>query len=381
MAKIGIINLADSRMGGIFNYAVNLIQGLLELGGHDYVVFYGRELGFEPGSAARAEMIGGIPVSKFGRACSMLFGVRTAIDKAVEKRKLDLLVCPSATLTGFHFKIPYIVAIHDLMHRYHPEFAEYAFPAGVMRDAAYRRSCGKAAMIVADSEMSRNDLNRFYGLAENRIRVVPFSVSRHIVDNKGLTIRDAGAALKKFALPEEFVFYPAQFWEQKNHSRLLRAIASIRNKYGITVPLVLAGSKREGYTATMRLADELGLRDSVFHPGFVSDLELVALYKKSKALVYPSLIGPTNIPPLEAMVLGTPVICSNLFAMPEQIGEAGLLFDPMNVEELASKIYAVWSDADLRRELAAKGLERGARFLPDTFASRWKAVVDGLLTS
>jgi glycosyltransferase involved in cell wall biosynthesis len=95
--------------------------------------------------------------------------------------------------------------------------------------------------------------------------------------------------------------------------------------------------------------------------------------------VFPSLIGPTNIPPLEAMVLGTPVVCSNLFSMPEQVGDAGLLFDPFNVEDMAEKIYQIWTDEDLRQNLIRKGYERIRNMTIENYAKQWENIIDEAL--
>jgi glycosyltransferase involved in cell wall biosynthesis len=98
----------------------------------------------------------------------------------------------------------------------------------------------------------------------------------------------------------------------------------------------------------------------------------VALYKKAVALVSPSLFGPTNIPPLEAMILDTPVVCSNLFFMPQQVGDAGLLFDSFNVEDIAKKIYRIWVDKDSRQKLIKKGYNKVENLTFENYANSGK---------
>ena len=112
----------------------------------------------------------------------------------------------------------------------------------------------------------------------------------------------------------------------------------------------------------------------------MADNEIVALYKKSIALVFPDLLGPTNIPPLEAIVLGTPVICSNVFSMPEQIGEAGLFFNPYDINDMAQKIYKVWTDNDLRIKLIAKANEKAKSLVLEKYAEKWEKVIDEALS-
>ena len=102
---------------------------------------------------------------------------------------------------------------------------------------------------------------------------------------------------------------------------------------------------------------------------------MVALYKLADALVFPSFAEYTNIPILEAMALGTPVLCSNVFAMPEQLGGAGVLFNPFDTDDMAAAIRRVWESEGLRRELVAKGRARVADLSVDAFAARWRDVI------
>jgi len=243
-----------------------------------------------------------------------------------------------------------------------------------MRDLIYRRLGRHADRIVVDSEHSKADLVRFFGLDPARIWPVPMSPPPHAHD--GEHVAEAVSELKaKRLLPERFLFYPAQLWDHKNHRRLFEAVARLRRE-GLIVPLVLTGGLR-GATGEAILATvpALGLADQVFYLGYVSEREIVALYKLAVALVFPSFADYTNIPILEAMALGTPVICSNLFAMPEHLDGAGVLFDPFDVDDIASAIRRVWENASLRREMAVKGRRRVAHFSLDAFAARWREVL------
>ena len=113
---------------------------------------------------------------------------------------------------------------------------------------------------------------------------------------------------------------------------------------------------------------------------YVSEEEIVALYKCTDALVFPSLFGPTNIPITEAIVLGVPVACSNLFAMPEQLNGCGILFDPMSVNDMADKLALLWVDPLLRKRLANNSLNRAANFSIERYSSEWVKVVHTALS-
>ena len=121
------------------------------------------------------------------------------------------------------------------------------------------------------------------------------------------------------------------------------------------------------------------LSDQITYLEYVSDKEMVALYKKSVALIYPSLFGPTNIPPLEAILLGTPVICSKLFSMPTQIGDAGFFFNPFEIKDIAEKIYRIWTDKDLRSNLIRKGYKKAKNITLERYAKQWEDIIDEAL--
>lgn len=106
------------------------------------------------------------------------------------------------------------------------------------------------------------------------------------------------------------------------------------------------------------LAEQLGIKHLVHIVGFVPDADMRYLYSQAIALIMASYIGPTNMPIWEAFVAGCPVISSNVGAMPEQVGDAGLLFDPSDASELARRILELYDSPDLRLELSKRGKVR-----------------------
>lgn len=384
MARVGIINLTSEDMGGIFNYEICLIEGLKEHGKHEYFVFTKERNSKKFCSSSNCKPIC-VPKSILSsesaiiRTFSLFFGIETQIDRIVKKYKLDLIISPSVTLNGFYLGAPYIVTIHDMMHKYYHNFSEYPFHRRIMRDIIYKRSAENSIFAVVDSNGGKKDLINFYNIDEHKIKIIPYCPSLLVSNYKNLDESAIKDVIRKYNLPDKFIFYPAQFWEHKNHLRLIKAIDFLKNNFRETIPLVLVGSKREAYPKIIRLIDKLNLKSDVTHIGFVSQSELVALYKASKMLVYPSLIGHTNIPPLEAMMLGTPVVCSNIFSMPEQVGDAGLLFDPFNIEDIADKIYKVWTNEPLRSELSKLGYERAKNFTLEKFAVEWEEIIEEAL--
>jgi glycosyltransferase involved in cell wall biosynthesis len=163
---------------------------------------------------------------------------------------------------------------------------------------------------------------------------------------------------------EPFVLYPARAWPHKNHARLLEAFAFVRRRRP-ELRLVLTGG------------GDLPTADGVEVRGHVAVEELAALLRRASALVFPSLYEGFGQPPLEAMASGCPVACSNAAALPEVVGDAARLFDPLDVQEMARAIEDVLDDPESWR---ARGLERAQAFTWERTAAAHEDVYRELST-
>lgn len=386
-----------SRKMGVFQYGLSVAEGLINYcPDFDYTILYYEEE--SPKEFLKARNLENIKFlslddshNNFSGKAKFLFNI--FLDKPifttnkknreiVKSAKIDLLIIPFPLLFGFENKVPYIVSIPDIMHRYYPGFPEYSFKKRIARDIVYKYCSKHSLMSIVDSQQGIEDLHGFFKIPKEKIKAIPFMPPGYVFEYRNMDLTTAEKLVKKYNLPEKFIFYPAQFWFHKNHLRLIEALAIIKEKKEETVSLVLAGNpgaNNDNYRKVKNRIQELGLEKQVFQLGYVSDEEIVALYKKALALVFPTLIGPTSIPPLEAMFLGTPVICSNLFSMPEQLGGAGVLFDPFNPEDMAEKIYSVWKDENLRKNMVEKGKEKIKNMTQENYAKKWIEAVKQVL--
>ena len=369
MIKIGVV-FPPTKSGGVFQYALTILESLTKYSQKFHC------LNLDPKEKSFFKRI--LYFSNL-----ILDGKFFFLKNSYSNSEVDLLIFPTPFSFEFPSKTPYIVAIPDLMHRYYPSFPGYGLGERLTRNIVYGYYAKHSVLNVVDSQQGAEDLHKFFGIPKEKIKIIPFIPAEYVYKYKHIDLENMKTLLEKFNLPEKFLFYPAQLWYQKNHLRLIKALSLIKENYGIEIPLVLSGSLSEeyqqNYQKIKKLSKELKIENQIVHLGYVSNKEIVALYKKSTALIFPSLIGPTNIPPLEAMVLGTPVVCSNLFGMPEQIGEAGILFDPFDVKDMADKIYKVWIDEDLKKELIKKGYDRAKNFSLESYANQWEGVIEEVL--
>lgn len=288
----------------------------------------------------------------------------------IKQDKLDLWIAQVLDGVGDVLGIPSMIPIFDLMHRYE-KFPE-VIDKYEERERMYSHQCKYAEIILADSDVGKQHIIEAYSTVrpqlEQYIKVLPFVPPDYIYQTKIVNEMD-------MPLFDKYIFYPAQFWKHKNHDNLLKAIVELRRR-GIETNLILVGSEQNNGEYVRRLIREYNLDKNVKILGYVSNEEMVYLYKNARALVMPSFFGPTNIPQLEAFELGCPVATSNIYAIPEQVGDAALLFDPNSVDEIAGCIERLWCDDELCRKLVEKGHCQSRKWNQQKFNCGLKEIVE-----
>ncbi len=275
---------------------------------------------------------------------------------------LDLIHFPGTGFPSLRITTPGVVTFWDIQQEFFPEFFTPAELADRRtRFAAYLK---KARRVIVPSTFTKRTLAEKYNVPEDQMDVVWNSIDLELGD----------VAPVDTALPDDFIFYPANIWPHKNHVRLIQAYEILRRRYGIAAKLILTGKAEQGEPAMRTAIAQSALQEDVIFLGYISRNRLRSLFTKAKAMVFPSLFEGYGFPVVEAMALGCPVVCSNTASLPELVGDAGILFDPMNIEEMAEVICKVLRDATLRQELAAKGKERARLFAGDKIAAATVAV-------
>jgi glycosyltransferase involved in cell wall biosynthesis len=294
---------------------------------------------------------------------SMPWVAASPLDRAARDRGIDLMLFP--TPMSEPVDVPYVVTVWDLEHRLHPYFPELgAHGEWQARDRYYAEVLRRATYVITGTTVGKDEITRFYTVDADRVRILP-----HPTPAFALDAADGPLALD---VPRPYVVYPAQFWAHKNHVGLLAALAELARR-GVPMHAALVGSDKGNRAHVERRAHELGVADRIHFLGFVERADLVALYRHAHALAYTSLCGPENLPPLEAMALGCPVIASNIAGAREQLGDAALLVDTLDAVALADAIEQVPA---LRATLVARGRERAARYTQREFGRDLVAIID-----
>ena len=299
------------------------------------------------------------------------------------EQRIDLVLYPAPMTLSFEVGIPYIVAIHDLQHRLQPEFPEVSM-CGEWEEREYLfRNCARdATLILADSEVGKEDVLYFYspyGVTPDRVKVLPFLHACYLSTDVPTT--EQRRVREKYRLPERYLFYPAQFWPHKNHARIIQALEHLQRVHGLEIPAVFCGSytseiREQQFRLVMNMAQHGGVANQIHYLGYVPDGDMAALYASATALVMPTFFGPTNIPVLEAWAFGCPVLTSDIRGIREQVGDAAVLADPRSVAAISEGIYRLWTDEDLRHTLVDRGRQRLAAYTPDDYRRRLMEILE-----
>ena len=355
-------------VGGGYTIQADIFQSLLDLAPesrHNFVAFCRRPKDLRTDLNSPIEAVafpGGMIVrlaSRVSRDLSRIQGNgtrQTRLEQVARDNQIEFMWFVGAE--GIQVDVPYCAIVWDLQHRLQPWFPEVsANGQWNHREAFYSSFLRRAALIITGTAAGRGEVEKFYGVSSERIKILPHPTPRFALSAESVT---DNSVLARYGLSPGYLFYPAQFWPHKNHTNLLRAVAHLRDRHELSFEVVLVGSDKGNQQHVRDLANHLGLERQVHFLGFVPQKDLVTLYQNALALTYQSFFGPENLPPLEAFALGCPVIAASVAGAEEQLGDAAILVDPKNIEEIADAIRTLYNDRSFSAELVRRGRERAS---------------------
>jgi glycosyltransferase involved in cell wall biosynthesis len=283
---------------------------------------------------------------------------QTLLPAAVKKTAPDLLHNVFNTAPAVR-AVPQVTTIHDVVFKRFPEtHGLLAKGVEVLVPLAARRS----TRVLTDSEASKSDIVRFLDVPPELVDVAPLGPGIP-EETRGPSAAEVRRELGIGDTP--LVLSVLAKRPHKNAARLIEAFAQV--PHGV---LVVPGYST-GYEDELQAQiEDAGLSERVRLLGWVDDELLDGLYRAADCFVFPSLAEGFGLPVLEAMLRGAPVACSNATSLPEVVGDAALLFDPLDVDAIAVSVRRVLEDRELAERLRAAGLERAKRFSWDETARR-----------
>ena len=296
---------------------------------------------------------------------------------ALARAGVDLFHAPHYVVSPLT-TVPYVVTIHDCIHlrfpQYLPNRTGRVYARTVMKMAARR-----ARRVLTVSQASKEDILHFLGVPDSKVEVIYNAIDERIATPPSQD--EITRVCQRFQLTSPYVLYTGNIKPHKNVDRLIEAYSILRRRGFEQLKLVIIGDDISKYPNLRRLVHRFQLHQHVRFFGFVPEATLAVLYRMAAMFVFPSLCEGFGLPPLEAMAAGTPVVTSNVSSLPEVVGDAALLVDPMDAGAIAHAMARLLEDDDLRRDLIQRGYERARSFSWARSAARVREVYGEVLAS
>jgi len=283
----------------------------------------------------------------------------------LRRYKIDLFLSTDGYLS-LSTKVPTCLVIHDLAFEHYPE--HYVFTHRLYWRHYSPLFARKASRIATVSTFSKNDISKRYGIDPSGIDVVYNGAHSEYVP---LSISERQAVKDKYTDGCEYFVFAGAIHPRKNILNLLKAFVIFKKRQKTNMKLVIVGRPAWKYEEVEEMRLTMPFKDDVKWVGYMNVDELSKVMGAAYALVYASLFEGFGIPILEALQCNVPAIVANTSSMPEVAGDAALLVDPADPEDIAAKMHLMYKDEVLRARLIAKAPEQVQKFT-------WQGAADRL---
>jgi glycosyltransferase involved in cell wall biosynthesis len=284
------------------------------------------------------------------------------VDHLIKKYNIDVIHSPIVALP-IYSNASKVATIHDVLQLHYPDY--FTSDELNSRKINFKSIIDVADAVIVSYEHIKKDIIRFFNKDSQKIHVCLLNMEDlwfSQFDEKSIINLDA------YNLPSTFILFPSATWEHKNHKNLLEAIHYLKAVKGIHVNLVCTGHQTRYFENIKRKVNELGIEDQVWFLGIVSDRDLFSLYRKCSGVVIPTLYEAGSFPLMESILMGIPVICSNVTSLPETIGDDQFTFDPSDYAEMAEKIERLVFDEKYRLDNIENSKKQSVRLKNENLA-------------
>ena len=374
--KIGIncFNINPKYKTALNTFTFELLDWLLEANrGHKFVIFIkkGSSALFEkystlpdctivelPAESKTALFFRGMAISTRLKAVYAFTGnfFYKKICGVINSTGIDVFYTPTNFLFPYNIGAPKVVTLHEIQHLHHPElFQKYDL---LNRTTHFENTLKMADVITVANETLKNELVALKKIAPAKVAVLPFGI------NPSLFAQSQGNedVLKKYNLPQDFLFYPAQLWRHKDHLTILRSILLLHDMYKVNVPFVFTGSKTRATQYIFDFIDQNKMKD-VFYLGVISQEDLIALMQAARYYVSASQYESGYVQILEAASAKAPIIAADIPIVQEIAKEFNInVFEIGDHESLTALLLNIWSDSTTREIQTHDNAQKVLRF-------------------
>ena len=366
------------KLTGLGNYTYNLVKHLLMLDSeNEYIVLINRSLTDQhPIKHLEQKNL----KKRFVQIPEVSPQQQVMVPFELLKQKPDIYHYPNFDLPVFQ---PYnsIFTVHDLTYLKHDDlYMNGRWIKNFYTKAIMSLAARKSKKIIAVSASTKSDLLEILKVPEHKVDVIHEGLDE-IYFNGSLSNNKSNFFNKNFALndADEYFLFIGERRPHKNLARLIEAFSIFKQRAPNKIKLVIGGKKYASYDEPERKAQELNLTNEVIFLGYIPEDDLQLLYKNARCFIFISIYEGFGIPILEAMACGTPIITSNISAMPEVAGEAALTVNPYNVDEIAEVMHQLTCDSNMSQRLVDTGLKRVKNFSWNNAAEKTLELYEGIV--
>ena len=354
--KVGLLFNANQNKGGVFQYSMSVVNSLKQNNYITELIVYTDNKDLEIENVKIIQIRQHNLLFYLGIFCGLINFFPKILFKS-----LDLIIAPSYTPLLFLSKSKFIFTLHDLQEIYYPEY--FKKEIRIWRNFMYKNLTRLAFKIITESNHVKNDIVRLYKNSQDKVYVIespPFFKVEVVNESP-------------FKFP--YIFFPAQFWKHKNHIRVIKAFKKIKglNK---DIKLVLTGSKSREFKNIYKEVIALNLQDDIIFRGPIPQNQMSTYFSNAKLIIAPTLYESISIPVFEAFKYQVPVCASGVFAIKDQVKNAGILFDPKDIKSIFTSINLALTSDDLRKKCIENGNKRLEYFSHSRFNSLLKQAID-----
>ena len=237
----------------------------------------------------------------------------------------------------------------------------------------YKYGAQKSDLIITISESAKNDIIKNLGVNEDKIEIVHPGIDLENYSQK-YKKEELERIRKKYNLPSEYILYLGTIEPRKNIERIIKAFIKYKEKVDDDLKFVIVGKKGWKYENIMKLIESMGT--DIIITGYIDEEDKIPIYKLAQFFTFPSLYEGFGMPVLEAMAAGVPVVTSNVSSLPEVAGDAAILVDPLNEDEIFEAYKKIRSDSNYREEMIQKGYEQAKKYQWKYSAKKLEEIYD-----
>ena len=363
---INLLFIRPGEVGGSEVFVVNLINNLLKIDKENrYLLIVSRNnknvFNFD---SKNIEYL----IFNFDNSLRLkrLFFEQIILPQKLKKKKIDLLVA-SGNTGLVRCPCKQILIVHDLIYFVYPEY--YSLIKKIYLQNLVRYSCQKADRIATVSQNTKKDIIKYTKVEDDKIDIVYEGVDFERFSK--FKKEEAKKFTQKQYGVQEYIYSPTSLYLHKNNDLLIEAFFRLKKEKKIPQKLLITGNDPYKRTNWLKsIIGKYGMKNEIFYLGRVPDEYLPLLYSGADITMYLSKYEGFGLPVLEAMAAGCPVLSSNRSSLPEVVGNAGVLIDPFNIDEVVNKMSELLINKSLREQCVKNGLIRARQFSWENVARR-----------